>query len=437
MDLKSEARREYLKGALWVLPALGVVLALAAGSALSLIDIDEESWFGFLAFQGTADDARSLLIGIAGTVITVMALMLGLTVLALQLASTQFSPRLLRNFLQDRQNQVVLAVLVATFTFATAGLFTVGVSAGERSQSFPRLAVSGALVLLFASLLALVFFIHHLTHSIQIDAITARIERRTLDVLATWPDRRGVTTPRDELEPPPWAVAVPASRSGYVQTAHPEAAVDLAAAHDVMIHIVPRVGDHVVVGLPAAWVWRSSPEHPVPDPVTFGQAVDAAVRVGFERTFEQDAALGIRQLVDIASKAASAAINDPYTAVQAIDRLTVVLTTLARKELGDDVRNDATGTPRVIQPTIPFSEYMKLCSAQIRRYGCKEPAVVRRLLRMLDCAATVVASDPLRSAAVADHVRLVLADAERAIAQPADFDLIREEGQQLLDRIIA
>ncbi len=435
MDLKAEARREYLRGALWVLPGMGVIAALAVGSLLSVIEIDEDSPFGFLAFQGTSEDARALLIGIAATVITVMALMLGLTVVALQLASTQFSPRLLRNFLQDRPNQLVLAVLVTTFTYCTAGLFTVGVSSGERSESFPRLAVSGALVLMFASLLAIVFFIHHLMHGIQIDAIMTRVERSTLNVLDSWPDRRGGDVPDEVAQPPVWAVAVPAKRSGYVQTVHPETVIELAERNDVVISFVPRVGDHVVAGLPIAWVWRASPERPAPDPAAFRDVGVDAIRIGFERTFEQDAALGIRQLVDVASKALSPAINDPYTAVQSIDRLTVVFTTIARKWIGPDLRRDATGAVRVVAPTIPFDEYVRLCSAQIRRFGCKEPAVVRRLLHMLEAGGASCAADPGRTAVIAEHVRLLLADAERSIVQPADFDIIRNQGAELLDRL--
>jgi hypothetical protein len=132
-----------------------------AGSVLSLIDLGAKSP---LVFQGTADDARTLLIGITGTMVTVIALLLGLTVVALQLSSTQFSPRLLRNFLRDRPNQIVLSVFVGTFAYSAAGLYTVGVSAGTRSTDFPRLAVAGALVLLFASLAMLVYFADHLAH---------------------------------------------------------------------------------------------------------------------------------------------------------------------------------------------------------------------------------------------------------------------------------
>jgi uncharacterized membrane protein len=112
-------------------------------------------------------------------VITIIALLLGLTVVALQLSSTQFSPRLLRNFLRDRPNQVVLSAFVATFAYCAAGLYTVGVSAGSRTASYPRLAVSGALVLLFISLGLLVYFADHLVHSIQVDAIMEAVQRNT------------------------------------------------------------------------------------------------------------------------------------------------------------------------------------------------------------------------------------------------------------------
>jgi uncharacterized membrane protein len=149
--IRRDALSEYVRGSLWVLPTLSVLVALAAGSLLSLVRIGPHSP---LAFEGTAEDARTLLIGIAGTMVTVIALLLGLTVVALQLSSTQYSPRLLRNFLRDRPNQVVLSAFVATFAYSAAGLYTVGVSGGRDTAAFPRLAVSGALVLLFAEVAA-------------------------------------------------------------------------------------------------------------------------------------------------------------------------------------------------------------------------------------------------------------------------------------------
>src|SRR5690242_18918911 len=130
--IRRDALYEYARGSLWVLPALSVVAALAAGAVLSAVSVGVHSP---LAFQGTPDDARSLLIAVAGTMVTVIALLLGLAVVALQLSSTQFSSRLLRNFLRDRPNQLVLGVFVGTFAYSAAGLFQVGYPVGRGSTS--------------------------------------------------------------------------------------------------------------------------------------------------------------------------------------------------------------------------------------------------------------------------------------------------------------
>ena len=285
--------REYVRGSLWVLPTLSVLVALAAGAVLSTVSVGPRSP---LAFQGTPDDARTLLLGITGTVITIIALLLGLTVVALQLSSTQFSPRLLRNFLRDRPNQVVLSAFVATFAYSAAGLYTVGVSGGSRTVAFPRLAVSGAIVLLFVSLGLLVYFADHLVHSIQVDAIMEAVQRNTLAVIQDGLLAGGQEAPAA----PGWAVPVMSRCSGYVQTVHPGTLLSYAAQHGVIVRLRPRVGEHVVAGTTLAWVWSPSSDDHAPDPRNFTEVLNAGVRIGFERTLEQDAAFGIRQLVDVA-----------------------------------------------------------------------------------------------------------------------------------------
>jgi uncharacterized membrane protein len=132
-----EALREYATGSLWLFPGVSAATALVLGWVVSGIDIDPQSVWALFAFQGTADDARALLIAVTGTVVTVIALVLGLTVVALQLSSTQFSPRLLRNFIRDRPNQLVLSVFSAAFAYSAAGLYTVSVSSGARTESYP------------------------------------------------------------------------------------------------------------------------------------------------------------------------------------------------------------------------------------------------------------------------------------------------------------
>ena len=211
-----------------------------------------------LAFQGTADDARALLIGITATMVTVIALLLGLAVVALQLSSTQFSPRLLRNYLRDRPNQIVLSVFVGTFAYSTGGLFEVGVSGGERSDEFPRFAVTVAVALLFVSLALLVYFADHLAHSIQVDHIMRVVERSTLPVIRALPTNVENCT-ASELPPvPPSAIPVAARASGYVQIVHLEQLLAAAAARRVNVRVQPRIGEHVVAGTPLAWIWPAA-----------------------------------------------------------------------------------------------------------------------------------------------------------------------------------
>jgi uncharacterized membrane protein len=427
-----DAIREYASGALWVLPTGCAAVALGAGYTLSHFDIGPESSWYFLAFQGTADDARSLLVTIAGTVVTVIALVLGLTVVALQLSSTQFSPRLLRNFLRDRATQLVLSVFLATFAYSAAGLYTVGISSGTRVQTYPRLAVSGAMVLLFISLAMVVFYANHLAHSIQIDSIAKHVEQITLSVVSKLPQDVDESVP---LTPPAWAVALSSTRSGYLQTDHAEELLPLVTRHGVSLLVRLRVGEHVVAGTTLAWAWAHSAEDDAPDATEFGAAVEANVRIGFERTMEQDAAFGIRQLVDIACKALSPAVNDPYTAVQAVDHLSVIFCALAVRPLGPVVRSDPATGCSVVVPGRIFADYLSTMCGLIRRYGASEPTVCLALLRLLDSCASVLPTGHSRGTALWSQAELILGDAEEHVTNPADVVPVRAAAERLRHRV--
>jgi uncharacterized membrane protein len=421
MRVNREVVREYAAGSLWLLPSVSALVALLLGWAVSGFNIGPESKWARFAFQGTADDARALLIAVTSTVVTVMALVLGLTVVALQLSSTQFSPRLLRNFIRDRPNQVALSVFSAAFVYSAAGLYTVGVAAGARTEAYPRLAVTGALILLFATLAMVVYFADHLAHSIQIDAITKRVEVSTLLVARGRLGTAEHTTPA----PPEWAVPLPSLHSGYVQKVHPEELLPLASRHRVTLRLAPRVGEHVVAGTTIGWVWRSNQDDPAPDRAAFAAVVDAAVRIGFERTLEQDAAFGIRQLVDVACKALSPAVNDPYTAIQSIDHMSVIFCALAARPLGDYLLVDDSSGGAVVIPGRRFGDYLSTMCGLVRRYGSKEPTVSVALLRLLSQCAGIVGDDADRCTAIHEQARLILDDATRDIAQPADLEPVR------------
>ena len=194
------------------------------------------------------------------------------------------------------------------------------------------------------------------------------------------------------------------------------------------------VGEFVVEGSPLLWLWAPSPDTPQPDPATFGEALPLAVRLGYERTAEQDVAFGVRQLADIAVKALSPAINDPYTAIQALEHLGVLLAKLVRRPLGNQHLGDHAGATRVVVPGRDLSYYLDLATGQIRRYGCAEPRVDRALLRVLATTGTFC-RDAADRALIARHVQLVVDDAQRTIAQPADLVAVRTHADLVLHQL--
>jgi len=416
---------DYLRGALWVLPSVSIVAFLAAGAVLSRVSIGDDSPLRGLAFRGTPEDARGLLIVVSATMITVTGLVFALTIVALQIASGQYSPRLLRNFMRDRGTQLVLSIFVGAFAYSTAGLHTVGVQRAGQQAFVPRLAVSGSLALGLASVGVLVYYIHHLAHSIQIDTIMSTVQRETQgvidDLYAAQLDR---LAPEERCpDPPAWAVALLSEGSGYLQAVQPEALVQAATSHDLVVRLAKMVGDHVVAGTPLAWVWQREGDHPPADLERLRVALRDAVQIGFERTMLQDVSFGLRRLVDIGNKALSPAVNDPYTAVQAVHHLSVLLCMLARRRLGDRLYRDEQGMLRVAAPLPRFADYLRLGTAQIRRYGAKEPALTRSLIQLLKDVGSSAATEDRRTE-VARHLWLVLEDAKRETAQPADVEAV-------------
>jgi uncharacterized membrane protein len=410
--------REYLHGAVWVLPTLGIVLGIAAGAALSTIRVIPGSGVDKLVFQGTADDARQILTVVSATMITTTGIVFSLTVVSLQIASSQFSVRLLRTFLRDIPNQVVLAVFVCTFAYSTGGLYTVGQRVNGE-PFVPQVAVSGSLVLAFASTAALVFFLHHLVHSIQIDTIMEKVQLRTLalvDEMFPHPDTPD-TTPEERPQPPANAVALLAPRSGYLQTVDVDAVAEQAASSGHTVLLVTFVGDYVTAGTMLGWCWRRAGEDP-PDPDAMQQCL-RHVHIGFERTLQQDVRFGLRQIVDIALRALSPAINDPYTAIQVVHHVSAIEAVLASRALPDEIRRNAGGELLVWLPYPGFAAYLHVGCAQIRRYGTREPLVLAALLQLL-CAVAQNCVDPARRAAVRAQIDLVMRVAERELKDEAD-----------------
>jgi uncharacterized membrane protein len=355
--------------------------------------------------------------------ITTTGIVFSLTVLSLQIASSQFSVRLLRTFLRDVPNQVVLAIFVCTFAYATGGLLTVGERA-RGGEFVPKVAVTGSLALAFASIGALIYFLHHLVHSIQIDAIVESAQTRTLALVdELFPDRDS-PEPAEVAPPerPDAAVPLLAPKSGYLQTVDIDDLADLAVASAQSIQFVTFVGDYVTAGGILGWCWRRgrADQHTDPDVL---QRILRHVHIGFERTLQQDVRFGLRQMVDIALRALSPAINDPYTGVQVVHHVSAVEAVLASRAIQDDVRRDGLGNVLVWLPYPGFATYLQLGCSQIRRYGTREPLVLAALLQMLSAVAQHCV-DPSRRATVKAQIDLVLRTAARELAEESDRAMI-------------
>lgn len=422
---KVGALAEYLRGSLWFVPSLMVSAAIGLALLLNGFTVANGDSTSSLAFPGGADGARAILQAVAGSVITVTGVVFSLTVVTLQLASTQFSPRLLRTFLRAPSNQVVLGTFLATFTYALVTLRAVRSGATPEEDVVPAVGVSVSYVLALASVAALVFFIDHIARSIRIDALMRDVERDTTAVIdAVHPERFDGRDADDLPEPPPGRAAVPAATSGFVQAVAADALLSAAVAHDVVVLVEPPVGGNVVADTPLAWVWTPGGSGEARCDDALRDAVNDAVQVGFERTMQQDAAYGLRQLVDIAVKALSPGVNDPTTAVHAIVHLAGLLTTLARRDLGPTVRRDDRGVVRVVVPSADLAEHLDLVCGQIRRYGAGEPAVVEQLLRMLRDIVRCDGAAP-HLAAIGDEADRLVAAARRAVDEPHDLAAVR------------
>ncbi|PPK92866.1 putative membrane protein [Kineococcus xinjiangensis] len=397
--------------AVWVWPAGAGALALVAALVLAQIRPEAQTLLSRLAWPGGTDSATTMLQAIAAASISTITLTFSLTVVALQLASQQFSPRLLRDFMRDPWTKSVLAVLVATFVFSLTVL------RGLRPDApVPAAAVFTAFVLGIASMAAVLGFINHLTTLLRVDTMMLTVHneaRRAID--AFYPDYGDHRPRRPEELGVDWTAgtSVAAPGSGFVRRVDVSALVQAAEGAEAVVWIDVRPGDHVVRGTPFATVHAPHLAHGKLEELE--EAIRSAVVVGYERTVEQDSAYGFRQLTDIAVKALSPGINDPVTAAHCIGHAADLLVQLEGKRLGPTLHEDSRGVGRVVVPDRDIRYYLDLVCGQIRRYGGREPTVLVALLRMLRDMATAVREDTNREE-IERQVDLILAEVPDSLA---------------------
>jgi len=369
----------------------------------------------------SADAARQVLIGVAAAVITVAGVVFSITILALTLASQQFGPRMLRNFIRDRGTQLTLGAFVSTFVYS---VLTLGSVSNQGATVFvPNLSIVVALALTLGSVLVLIYFIHHVATSIQLTSVVSSIARdfqATVDELFeeeadlnVGPKETGLSIPEILMRMDHDGATVAATASGFLQAVGHSRLVRIASSSDAVIRLLNRPGHFLVEGRPLAVVWPAEAAPAV------AKALARAQVVGPHRTLTQDLGFAVDQLAEIALRALSPAVNDTFTALNCIDWLGDGMCKISARELPSGIYRDSQGRVRLIDPVITYERLVKGAFDKIRQAGRGMPAVYIRQLQNLEKILQYVAGEG-HDDVVIGHAEMILRASEESVPEKND-----------------
>ena len=425
LKLPLRALWDDLQSSLWFRPTLFTLIAVMLAFVSTAVD-QRMTPPEFL--NTDANSARALLSAIASSMLTVTSLTFSIIMVALVLASQQFSPRVLRNYMSDHVSQNVLGIFIGTFVFT---LLVLGrINEQEPTPFVPVFSILFSFVLTLLSVGGFIYFVHHMAKTIHVSDITMRVARHTVALL---------DEPLLQLDPFPQTAAaatsmqqgaaVPALHPGYVQAIDFHGLLLVAVEKDVVVRLARLVGDYVPQGALLLDVFPAS-------------ALDEAlcktlyhhIDIGEERTMFQDVRFGVRQLVDIALRALSPAVNDPTTAVNCIDHLSNILIQAAQRPDPATHYQDEAGALRVITPVVTFVDLVDLSFAQVRHYAQRDLSVTVRLLQVLAEVARFTES-PQRQQALWRHAAMISRGANKGIQEPLDREQVNEAIVQLAEQL--
>ena len=404
-----------IRSSFWFLPSLMALAAFVLAALTTAIDsplIDEAAGRRWWLYSGGPEGARTILSAITSSMITVAGVVFSITIVVLSQASSQFGPRLIRNFMNIRANQMVLGTFVATYMY---GILVLGaVKEPSATLSVPNLSVTIAIALAFVSLGVMIYFIHNISETIQAQNIIARVHDDLENTVkrifpARCPESNsssGRPIHRDYDLPDTCdrdACQVKAESSGYLQAIDHDNLLGIAMQHDLLVHLSHRPGDFVTRGSRLVTVW---PGYAVDD--LLSEKINDALILGSERTLEQDAEFALSQMVEVGVRALSPGINDPVTAMTCIDWLGDILCQMANRQMPASHFFDEHNRLRIIYKAFTFRGMVDAAFNMIRQNAQAVPAVS---IHLLETMATIAAQTPdesdrkaiLRQAVLVSH----------------------------------
>ena len=429
----SHWRAENLRTNLWLVPGIEVLAAIALFAITLSLDraayhngVGLPSWI----ISGSADAARQILAALAAAIITVVGVVFSIILVTLTLASTQFGPRMLRNFIRDRGTQLTLGTFVATFVYDMLVLVSIG--PGPRGVFVPHISVTVTLALMVADLAVLIYFIHHTATSIQLPQVIASIAHdlsEAIDVQGGYDTAAGVEAGPAGAELARYMQSaggvVRAPVSGYLQFIRHRVLVQIVGEADAVIALSYRPGHFIVQGHPFATVWP---------PAAAGRVTEAlglAHITGPNRTLTQDISFGIDQLVEIAIRALSPAVDATFTALTCIDWLADALCKIAVRWYPARVHRDRAGFIRVITADPSYERLVQRGFEKIRQASEAMPAV---MIRQLEALIKIIAdtTENEQRQVLLDQAAMISRACERSVREESDRTDVQRRYVELL-----
>ncbi|MCX5386646.1 DUF2254 domain-containing protein [Streptomyces sp. NBC_00083] len=419
--------REHLRDTFWFAPTAAMVLVFVLWAAASEADaalvrlLQDHQAFGDIdELIRIVNDTKGVITTVSSAMMTFIGVVFSISLVAVQMASGHFTPRVVRIFVRSRITKLTFAVFLATFTL------TLLVLTSFDSEADPRLVttvpfVQSVLTLIMVAL-SLFLFIAYVNSTLRLMRVGHVIDRITGEAL-----RVVDKMPRGDLAGhalgPEIAGVAHHGRAGVLRDVHIARLVRAARRQDVVLRVLPRMGDFVVPGTPLLSVHGRDGTAP-----PSWNALRYTVSVGVERTFHQDLGFGLRQLADIGLRALSAAVNDPTTAVQCLDRMIQVLTALANRPLGAVGHPDGKGTVRLVQDVPGWADLVDLAFAEMRLCAVGSPQVTRRIMAGLDDLLWLV--PPERRGPLLRHRGLLVQAVVLAVPEAAERAFALEPDRQ-------
>jgi uncharacterized membrane protein len=410
-----------LRSSLWFRPALGALLALVLALLTALLD-EATGTPRIPFFRIGTSGAQAVLAALAAATLTVVGLIFSILMVVLVLASQQFSPRVVGNVIRDRASQDVLSIFIGAFVYSL--LMLALINEEREGLSSPVFSVTTAILLALVAIGAFIYFIDHITKVIRINYITAEINRQTVEQVRLQAGRLAQENAlaEDDVDRAfrgDQGKSAPALEAGYIQSIDYGALVVLAQEHDLVLRVERKIGDFVAEGSRLLRVGRMAGWAEGPLPSGLIEDLWQAFDVGIERTLLDDPLFGARQLVDIALKAVSPAVNDPTTAVNCIDYLTNILIQAAHQPDGVIHHFDEAGHLRLICQPPTFEQLLDLAFEQLRLYTRTDTTLVLRLLDALTEIAQAT-NLPERHAALWRHAGMISRSVDPVITEPLE-----------------